>query len=151
MTPTSEFPQLLDLAMAEAQRETREIMEQHALDTYPNWHYDESKAFLTFAKNDDQFVVLAQLVGFWSPTESIWEWSWNDASLPERITRSAIAARGWGQTNEIELLTNPTTTADESLCWKLTAFAAKLTGCPGVYRCQSQSRILYFAFALPPS
>ncbi len=150
MTPTSEFPKLLDIAFAEVQRYTRELVQRHALATYPQWGYDENRAFLTFTNGVDQFVVLAQLVGYWFPDDSKWQWAWDDSTLPERVARSAVAAREWGKVNEIELLTSPTVAADETLSWKLTAYAAKLTGCPGVYRCQSGPRFLYFAFAVPP-
>lgn len=151
MTPTSEFPKLLDLALQDVQSETRTIVDRYALSSYPSWGYDESKAFLTFTNGVDQFTVLAQLVGFWNPDDSTWHWAWDDATLHERVTRSARSAREWGKVNEIELLTTAKIPADETLAWKLTAFAAKLTGCPGVYRCRSGTSFLHFAFAVPPT
>jgi hypothetical protein len=151
MTPTDEFPKLLDLAMAEVQQETQRVMAAYALTHYPQWGYDERNALLTFADGRNQVVADAQLAGFWYPADARWQWGWFDQKLPEAVSRAARAVRGWGEANGVALLTDPAPAADETLAWKLTAFTARLTGLPAVYRCQSGPRFLYLAFAVRPS
>ncbi|QEL15043.1 DUF6882 domain-containing protein [Limnoglobus roseus] len=149
MTPTTEFPKLLDLALAEVQQKTRELITTHGLDKFPQWEHDAANGAIIFRTPGlDEFVVPAQLIGYHHPAQSLWQWAWDDPAVPANFVRSATAARNWGRAQDIEAVASPTTFADEALAWRLTAFAARLTGWPAIYRGQSESRFLYFAFAV---
>lgn len=149
LTPTTEFPKLLDLAMAEVQQSTHELFTEHGLDQFAEWQCDDVNGALIFRNPGvDQLAVPYQLIGSHHPAESLWRWAWDDYTVNANYTRSAITARNWGLAQGIDLLTAPTTFADATLAWKLTAFAARLTGCPGIYRGQVGNRILHFAFAV---
>ncbi len=149
MTPTTEFPKLLDLALAEVQQSTRELLAKHSLDQFPQWEHDATNGAIIFrTPGVDEYAVPAQLIGYHHPAQSLWQWAWDDPTVPSDFRRSAVTARNWGATQNIEVLTAPTLFADEPLAWRLTAFAARLTGCPGIYRGESGLRFLYFAFAV---
>lgn len=149
MTPTTEFPKLLDIALAEVLPMTRALVAKHGLDKFAEWHCDDVNGALIFRNPGvDEFAVPYQLIGTHHPAESLWRWAWDDAAVNAHFVRSAEKVRDWGQAQSIELLTAPTTFADETLAWKLTAFAARLTGLPGIYRGQSGPRVLHFAFAV---
>jgi hypothetical protein len=151
MTPTDEFPKLLDLAMAEVQQNTRELVDRNSLAAFRQWAFDERTGRLSFQNPGvDEFVVPAQLLGFWNPADSRWQWAWSDSTLPPHAVRASAAARDWGAAHAVTLLTASTSSAEEPLAWKLAAFAARLTGWPAVYRGSSGARFQYLAFAGPP-
>lgn len=150
MTPTTEFPQLLDRALAEVQQSTRELVAAHGFDRFSHWEYADADGVLIFRNPGvDEFLVPAQLVGYHHPAQSLWQWAWDDSRVPVAFARTATAARHWGNAQGVDALTKPATFADEHLAWRLTAFAAKLTGYPGIYRGESGPRFLYLAFAVP--
>ncbi len=149
MNPTTEFPKLLELAFAEIQAGTRELVERHRLGDYPGFEFDEPNARLVFVDGPKRLAVPAQILGYFFPANSQWQWAWSDTSLAEGITRSAREARAWGEANDIALLTRTHRGAVEDGCWRLAAFAARLTGWPAVYRCPFANRYLYVAFGAP--
>ena len=150
MTPTTEFPKLLDLALAEVQVNTRELVQKLQLASYAQWGLDEQNARLVFSNpGANPLAIAMQVIGSYDPKQLVWRWAWSLGTLPTNALRAANATREWGQTQEIELLTTPSASADEADCWKLTAFAARLTGWPAMYRGQTESGFLYLAFAGP--
>lgn len=149
MDPTTEFPKLLDLALAEIQLGTRELVERHGLAGYAGFEIDEPTARLTFVDGPRRLSVPVQFLGYFQADVSKWQWAWSDPSLSEGITKCARAAREWGAANDIALLTKTHRGAVEDGCWKLAAFAAKLTGWPAVYCCPLANRFLFVAFGHP--
>ena len=149
MNPTTEFPKLLELAYAEVQAGTRDLVNRYSLGDYPSFEFDEPNARLVFVDGSRRLAVPVQLIGYHFPRESEWQWAWSDPSLSVGITRSARAARAWGEANDIALLTRTHRGAVEDGCWRLSAFAARLTHWPAVYRCPFANRYLYIAFGAP--
>lgn len=150
MDATTEFPKLLDLAMAEIQTSTRELVERHNLAGYSGFEVDEPAGRLTFVDGGRRLSVPVQFLGYFHADDAEWQWAWSDPSLSESITRAARAAREWGVANDIALLVRTHRGAVEEGCWKLAAFAAKLTGWPAIYRCPLANRFLFVAFGHPP-
>ena len=149
MNPTTEFPKLLDLALAEIQASTGELIARHGLAGYAGFEIDEPDARLTFIDGPRRLGVPVQFLGYFHAGESEWQWAWSDPSLSETVTRAARAAREWGVANDIALLVRTHRGAVEEGCWKLAAFAAKLTGWPAIYRCPLANRFLFVAFGHP--
>jgi hypothetical protein len=91
--------------------------------------------------------MAAQAIGLHDPSTNAWQWSWNDPSFPPHLVQAASHARDWGRHNAIAVLSEPTATIDETTAFKLTAFAARLVGWPGIYRGVGGPQIIYLAFA----
>jgi hypothetical protein len=149
MTPTTEFPKLMEIALAEIQSGTRELVERYALANYPGFEIDEPNARLVFVNGPNRLALPAQMLGYHVPDRNEWQWAWSDPSLSVKVTRSARAARSWGEANEIALLARTHRGAVEDGCWRLAAFAARLSGWPALYRCPFANRYLYVAFGAP--
>lgn len=149
MNPATEFPKLLDLALAEIQDGTRALAGKYGLAGFAGFEIDERTARLTFVDGARRLGVPIQLLGWHRPDAPAWQWAWSDSTLPANLTRGAAEARGWGEANQIPALTQAEFGADEPACWKLAAFAARLSGWPAVYRCPVGERFLFVAFGDP--
>jgi hypothetical protein len=149
MTPTTEFPQMLERALAEAQAGTRDLVERFSLATFPAYELDLPNARLGFADGDQRFAVPIQVLGRYHADASEWHWAWSDPALPDGITRSAREARAWGRVNDIAQLVNPVVAAVPDGCWRLAAFAARLTGWQALYCVPSGDRSIFLAFGAP--
>lgn len=142
-TPTSELPKLLDLAMAEMQASTAELVDQYFLQDAAEYRLDWNAGTLTFG--DAVFDV--QLVGGFDSQVGHWRWSWADPNLPRTVTLAAAHAHAFGKANDITSLTTATIPATENDCWKWAAFAGMLLKWPGIYRIPLQTgNIIFVAF-----
>jgi hypothetical protein len=149
MTPTSEFPQLLELALSEIQAGTRELVERYSLANFPAYELDLRNARLGFADGDKRLYVPIQVLGVHHADANEWQWAWDDAAVPDRLTRSAREALAWGRANEIAQLVNPRVPANPDACWRFAAFAARLTGWTALYSVPSLGRTTFLAFGIP--
>jgi hypothetical protein len=149
MTPASEFPKLLDLALVECQTVTRELLAKHELATYASWSLDVENARMLFQHASGKtFGASIQIIG--TLTGTTWEWAWASLEWPSRLTQIAAEARGWGATNSVSLLTEARMNIDEVMAWKLTAFSARHYGWSAIYRGQSQdNRFVFLTFQVP--
>lgn len=149
MTPTTEFPQLLERALAEAQAGTRELVERYSLANFPAYELDLPNARLGFADGDKRLYVPIQVLGIHHADANEWQWAWDDAAVPDRLTRSAREALAWGRLNGIPSLLDPRVPANPDDCWRFAAFAARLTGWPALYLVPTLGRTTYLAFGIP--
>jgi hypothetical protein len=150
MTPTTEFPKLLELALAEVQANTQQLVQKYQLANYAQWMLDEPNARLVFTSPGMPELALAvQVLGMSEPSKLIWCWGWAIDTLTPQLLRAATITREWGKANEIDILSRPTVDADEPECWKYAAFSTRLSGWAAMYRGQTSNGFLYLAFAEP--
>lgn len=147
MTAASEFGKLLDLALAEAKTMTDEQMRLHKLDGLAGWSLDEARGRLLFGDPRGRYAIMAaQAIGLYDPAKQQWQWAWADQSFPAHLVQAAQHVRVWGQVNEIPLLTEPMQTIAEADAFRLTAFAARFIGWPGIYRGETKPQSIFLAF-----
>jgi len=141
MTASEAFPAVLDAAAREATAMTQHLIQLHSLHTQSGWSLDESRGRLIF----DKITFAAQVVGHFEDGQ--WNWGWQDPLFQPSLVQAASHVRGWGQTNDISLLTEPTHAIDEATAWKLAAFTARLVDWPGIYCGGAGRGALYLTFA----
>ena len=147
MTPTTavtEFPKLLDLALAEAQEGTRELVSKYQLDQIANVRLNLALGSLIFG---DEASFDVQVVGSFDAASGFWRWAWGDPNVPRSLGLAAAHAKAFGKANEIVALTNSPNVATEADGWRWTAFAARLIEWPAIYRLPLDTGpLLFLAF-----
>jgi hypothetical protein len=144
-TAADELPKLLDLALAEVQAGTRELVERHNLTSAPGYHLDPAIGSLSFGK--DTFD--AQFVGAFDPASKQWRWAWADPAIPKHLLLPANHAKAFGETNGLSELTTATIPADETTAWRWAALAARLADWPGIYACPLPTGVTVFVAFRP--
>jgi hypothetical protein len=127
-TPSSEFPKLLELALAEAKAGTQELVDQYQLAGKHSFRLEPDRGRLGFGT---------------------WRWEWADGSLPREVGLAAAHAKAFGEANEIDVLTSPASPATEADCWRFAAFAARLINWPAIYRAPLPSGLIVFVAFRP--
>ena len=146
MNPTaaSEFPKLLDLALAEVQAGTKELISKYQLESFDKVRLDLAYGQLIFG-DDLRFDI--QVVGSFDAVSGVWRWGWSDPNVSRSIGLAAAHAKGFGKANEIVALTNSLNIATEEDSWRWTAFAARLIDWPAIYRLPLDTGpLLFLAF-----
>ena len=147
-TPSSEFPKLLDLAAAEAQAGTQELIEKFKLHEFNTVSLDLHVGRLNFSP-EVRFDV--QIIGSFDPKSAYWLWAWADRAIPNSLIRAAEHAHGFGKANEIQPLTTDRIKSSDVECWLWTAFATRLVKWPGMYRMPIDSgHIVYMSIKPVP-
>lgn len=144
-TPSSEFPKLLELALAEAKAGTQELVDQYQLAGKHSFRLEPDRGRLGFG--DVEFEL--QVVGALDSAKGTWRWEWADGSLPKEVGVAAAHAKAFGEANEIDVLTSPASPATEAECWRYTAFAARLINWPAIYRAPLPSGLIVFVAFRP--
>ena len=144
-TPTEEFPKLLDLALAEAKEGTQELVDKYQLASKPNFRIEPDRGRLAFG--DIEFEM--QVVGALDAAKGMWRWEWADGSLPREVGVASAHAKAFGEANEIDVLTAPSSPATEAECWRYAAFAARLIDWPAIYRAPLPSGLVLFVAFRP--
>lgn len=144
-TALDEFPNLLDLSLAEMQMSTRELVERHNLTSVSDYRLDTGRGTLTFGP----LSFDAQFVGAFDPASKQWRWAWADPAIPKHLILPAEHAKAFGEANAIPALTTRTVPADEAGAWRWAAFAARLADWPGIYACPLPTGVIVFVAFRP--
>lgn len=143
-TPTEEFPKLLDLALTEAKEGTQELVDKYQLATKPNFRIEPDRGRLAFGDAEFEMQVVGAL-----DSKGTWCWEWADGSLPREVGLAAAHAKAFGEANDIDVLTSPSSPATEVECWRYAAFAARLIDWPAIYRAPLPSGLILFVAFRP--
>ncbi|CAH0533696.1 hypothetical protein VST7929_01571 [Vibrio stylophorae] len=86
----------------------------------------------------DELVLEAKahVVGSLFKPDNIWEWAWNDAQLPELISKESLKIKNFGQMSNIDYLTSGviSVAADQTLASYLAAIGLKICNGEGLYQ-----------------
>ncbi|MFO0935398.1 MAG: hypothetical protein U0798_02650 [Gemmataceae bacterium] len=85
-TPEMAFPNLHDLAMAEAKAGTQQLMEQYKLQEFQQVSLDPHVGRLNFS---DTVRFDIQVIGRYDPNVTTWQWAWADSTVPASTARAA--------------------------------------------------------------
>ena len=111
----------------------------------PNFRIEPDRGRLAFG--DVEFEL--QIVGALDAAKGMWRWEWADGSLPREVGVAAAHAKAFGEANEIDVLTSPSSPATEADCWRYAAFAARLIDWPAIYRAPLPSGLILFVAFRP--
>jgi hypothetical protein len=100
----------------------------------PRWHFDDNRKTLTFSDDERRVIADVRLVGSYSTKSNSFQWSWalQVDGEPEIDDMSQLPA--FGEVRGIKRLTRKRWDCEIGEGWEMTAIAAHLLGCEGVYR-----------------
>jgi hypothetical protein len=111
------------------------------------WELDQDEGILRFRFEDGVVVsASAQIIGTFDTTKRSWMWSWHNASILPSLQTDALRIRDFGESHGFDLLTKPSWSCDEDLCWRLAALALKICDRQGIYRGLGGKTAIFFTY-----
>jgi hypothetical protein len=99
------------------------------------WDADQENGILRWTFGDGTMVEAKyQVVGTYNPETETFHWSWDDRTVPKRLTIDASNVKSLGESHKIAALTTAKLTFAEEEAWELAALTVKLNDRKGLYR-----------------
>ena len=120
------------------------LVEQHDINSYARWDYEQETARLIFSdEGRADLVADIEFVGTLSTVSNTWKWAWANFSLLEPVRSRIAAVRDVGEARDYPHLLVPLWLADESDGWCMAGVAAEVMGALGAYRVPSDQGFIY--------
>src|SRR5882724_5569336 len=137
-----------DLFLQGCRDELREIISASKRDwglgSFSRFDFDQDKGELTFSGGlAGPLSCKVQIIGTYSGAAQTWEWAWNNPYVDDKLKIDSSTVREFGIKHGIQRLTTATWPARENDGWDMTAIAAHVCGCQGVYRMPSEQIIVF--------
>jgi hypothetical protein len=147
MPEDEKFAQLLESSIAELQMKTGAHQAAWGLGKFDRWDMDMERGDLIFSNRDGMTATCpAQVIGSHNSAGGTWMWAWANPSIPDSLKVDALKVKEYGESHQIERLTNPEFAADEMEAWTLTALATKLCESQGAYRGPAGRNAVFMTF-----
>jgi hypothetical protein len=143
-------PFLWPTLLREAQKTLFDNTQKHkvwGLGSEEEWAFDADTGELTFVFPNGNVVADAEILGSHNEYDDTWLWSWENKSVAARLTQRAQALRAFGETYDLEPLTDPRADMELDECWHLVAVACHLDPNVCIYRGPSDGLNVFFAFS----
>jgi hypothetical protein len=102
---------------------------------HPRWDFDAEQRTLTFSDRGEPRVIAdIRLVGSYSTKSDSFQWSWAMYGRDDPMIDGISDLPAFGEVRGIERMTTKHWKCDVVDGWEMTAIAALLLGCEGVYR-----------------
>jgi hypothetical protein len=118
------------------------------INSYEHWFYDHGIGAFHFRSDDGRNLYFKYVdVGSYSTKTNSWLWSWDNNSVPKRVTIGIEKVRAFGEAKGFsELSQSYITEADEYTGWALASITAKLLSAIGLYRIPQDHLFSFFVF-----
>ena len=127
-------------------RTTQEHAARWGLGTAQRWVLDQGDGRVVWSFEDHIASAPAQILGSWSSEVHSFVWSWDNASIADRLCETAAAVRAFGSEHDIGALTASPLDLDEAQVRDVVALAFRVGRCTGLYHPFDGRLATYIAF-----
>ncbi len=110
------------------------FMEEHDINWYKDWFYDQSTCLLTFSTGDIELNFNFYTLGSFSEKSNTWKWSWDNEHTLVKVKEKSFQVRAFGEEWKFPKLTEGLFESEEAGAWEFAAIAVNITNAIGVYR-----------------
>jgi hypothetical protein len=107
---------------------------------------DQDDARVVWSFDDHIASAPAQILGSWSSEVQSFVWSWDNASIADRLCETAATVRAFGSEHDIGALTASPLDLDEAKVRDVVALAFRIGRCTGLYHPFDGRLATYIAF-----
>lgn len=112
----------------------QKFMDEHDINWYANWFYDQATCLLTFSTGDVELNFRYFHIGSYSEKSSTWKWSWDNQHTLDKAKEKSFLVKAFGERSHFPRLTEGLFESEEAEGWEFAAIAVRITDAIGVYR-----------------
>ena len=120
-----------------------ELTKKYALNSFPDWFYDQASGFLTFPDKQRELNFRYYEVGTYSKVAKTWKWSWDNEHTLKKVKRELETVRRFGSEQGFEKLVQGLFDSNEVEGWDFTSIATKLLNGIGSYRPETEEHLIF--------